>query len=193
MIRILGYSAATLLVTASSIGIVAIIASGFVGEDGVRRAFDAMFAQTPAASSPGVPAPAPVAGVPALIPNAIVPLRPTESQPREFAPRSEINFFEKVPVEGTDYVVHTGGAYNAVADIEAARPVRQWCYTSVPSGTPGMVGRIDLGKQDGDAPPVFTPLETFIALKPSLGGLTPARLVEIARSHCRFGRLNPLG
>lgn len=109
-----------------------------------------------------------------------------------FRPSKELHFFERVPVKGTNLAIITGGAYADVAAVEANRPASQWCYVLL---TPkaGVVPRINLGSQSGTRAPVLTPSQVFDKAVLAKHRLDPGRLSRLARSHCRFDRLAPLG
>lgn len=169
MMRYLGLAAASGLTAVTATGIAALILYDFVGDDGMRGLWNTA---TAAMIAPALHTPAA---------NAI------------FQPQKQFSFFEESPVEGTPYSVSTGGSYGAIADVEANRPARQWCYLSLASGGTAFAERFDLGRQDGEDDPVFTAAADFDAGVLARHGFTPDRLASLARTHCRFGRLDPLG
>lgn len=170
MIRILGITFATALTTVSAAGILAIIAADFLGMDGVISLWQLA-----------------LGGAPQKVSQAN-----SAAGAGEFKPEKEIHFFEQVPVDGTDLVVLTGAAYASVADVESKRPLRQWCYINIALGSPSIHGRIDLGSQTGNDKPVYTPREGLAAADLKGHGLDADRLVLLARTHCRFGKLDPV-
>lgn len=109
-----------------------------------------------------------------------------------FRPSKELHFFERVPVKGTNLMIITGGAYADVAAVEANRPVSQWCYLTLEPKA-GVAPHINLGSQSGTRAPVLTPPQVFDKAVLAKHRLDPGRLSRLARSHCRFDRLAPLG
>lgn len=172
MTRILGTALAASLTTISAAGILALIAYDFLGDGGMRAVWTAAVA---ALSQPPAP--------------TVDATRNDDA----FKPRNEIHFFEQAPVKGTKLIVSTGAAYASVEAVQARKPLRQWCYIDIDSLTPGIQARVDLGSQSGDGAPVFTRKEELAATGLERQGLGADRLAGLARSHCRFGKLNPLG
>lgn len=172
MMRYLGLAAASGVTVVAATGIVALIAYDFVGEDAMRSAWSAAMSGL-TASATAVPA--------------------NTARSDEFKPEKEIHFFEETPIEGTTLSVSTGAAYASVTAVEARKPSRQWCYLSLASTSEAVVERLDLGSQYGDTAPVFTSASSFARANLSGHDLTAERLGALARTHCRFGRLDPLG
>lgn len=171
MTRLLGTALAASLTTVSAAGILALIAYDFLGDGGMCTVWKATVDALARPPTPTVSATA-IDG---------------------FKPRHEIHFFEQAPVKGTDLIISTGAAYASVEAVEARRPLRQWCYINIESPKPGIQARVDLGSQRGDDAPIFTSKQQLAAAGLEGQGLNAERLADLARSHCRFGKLNPLG
>ncbi len=175
MSKILGTALALGITGAAMSGVALLIAGDFAGGD-AGAALWSRFSGLPVTASVE---PAPAAPQPAT------------PEPG-FKPEKQITFFESVPIEGTSLMVHTGADYDTVEDVRKKRPRTQWCYLTLGSGTKGVSGHVNLGFQSGDDPVEYTGKETFLGLKLEGYGLTPDRLVIVARTHCRFGSLDPL-
>jgi hypothetical protein len=164
MTRILGTAFAIGITAVTSTGILTLIAYEFLGDTGMTAIWKALQESSiPAAAS------------------------------EAFNPDKEIHFFEKVAVADSDFNVITGAAYAHVAAVSAKKPLRQWCYIAVEEDTPGLSARVDLGNQDGDEPAVFTAIAGLTSPGLEKRGLSASRLAALARTHCRFGKLDPLG
>lgn len=96
----------------------------------------------------------------------------------------DFNFFQRVPIEGTTLAVITGTSFPSSSDVLAGRADSRWCYINVGSGNVGT--RIELGRQAGDAAPVFLPLHTLSTAVLAETSLDVPRLLAIARTHCRI-------
>lgn len=164
MSRILGLTLATTLTAASLLGASALIARDFLGAEAMGSLLKASG-------------------------NAIGSFLAARNV--NFTPGKEITFFEDVPIAGTDLVVWTGAAYDSVPAVQSLRPAKHWCYINVSSGKIGISGRIDLGIQQGDAAPEYaTAVELADVRLPSYV-LPPDVLAALAKTHCRFGLIDP--
>lgn len=105
--------------------------------------------------------------------------------------RQEITFFVQEPIAGSAFVVTTGVAYATVADLTSGNALRYWCYINGRAAG-GITPRIELGTQDGNADPGYASASDFSEADIAGFGLSAERLAELARSHCRFGSIDPV-
>jgi len=116
--------------------------------------------------------------------------RPSLGKADALGNTSDITFFHKEPIAGTDLVVSTGIAFASLDDVIEGKTTTRWCYIQVKNGS-HVTKRIDLGSQSGRGQPKFN--DTKSLTEEQLRGIDipPDELDQIARSHCLLQGFDP--
>lgn len=161
-----GLVSAGILTAVVTTGISSLVAYDFLGDDGMRALWSSLTTRRPTQTSS-------VTG-------------------SGFAPRKSITFFEHMPIGGTVLEVTTGAAYKSVAAIEQGSPESTWCYVNLPIAGSRVSNHVSLGSQAGTGPPVLATSDTLRVVDASAYDLDADGLAALAKTHCRFGQLDPL-
>lgn len=160
IVRTLGLGAASVFAFTLVFGTAALIATDFVGVDGMKAAL-----QTPAA------------------PAAAATVRLGQ----QLDGVANLTFFAKAAVPGTPYMVQTGSVYASIGSFLAGSPERQWCYLNRKEQDAVVVNRVDLATRNGPAAPAFVSASQIPADVAALFGMSPEELAALGPAYCRFG------
>lgn len=111
-------------------------------------------------------------------------MAPLERRLKSFA---NINLFVTADVPGGDLRVSTGTEYADAQALADGRAASRWCYVERTRHPSSYAPHVDLGKQEGDAPPTFIAATGVAPDQAMQLGLSKDALATLGRRYCRFG------